>query len=199
MRGALWLVCVLAPFIATTTQAQEWVQTVVYDPVDGYLGDRQSEPGRYENFEYYDDRTYRFSSIFDLEMDAPRAFVVEVYSNEFQPALSIQDLGQKVLAYGTFYTPQQAASQGSRFAARLEFHSETPGPAQLIITSHDVGQGAYRVIWSLWKPASAAEQTPASPNPDCTCYDAASGRWFQMPLWDMTDECRPQDAVQWCN
>lgn len=181
-----------------TAQAQQWEQVVVYEPFEGYLGDQLEEFSEYDNFEIYDERSARFYTLFPLDLAAQRVFVVEAFSNDFQPALSIQDMNHEVLLRSTFLTG--AATAGYRFGARLEFHNDDAQFAELLITSHDIAQGRYEVVWSLWRDASVTPAPPAGEpaigSGDCNCYDDASGRWYDM-AFDAV--CDPAKAIKWCN
>jgi hypothetical protein len=188
---------------AVGAAAEAWVQVSTYERIDGYLGDKRPEAGPYDNFEIYDPPSAKFYSVWDLELEPERVLMVEVYSYDFQPAVSVQDLQHNVLQRGTFQTPQWVQQYSAYlYKTILEFHTPWAGPAELLVSSQEISQGGFTITWSLWKasgaPATGDGGGGVTPFPDCGCQDLGSGRWFQVPIWELGN-CDPATAIKWCN
>jgi len=188
---------------AAEPRAQDWEHITTYDRVDGYLGDQKPEPSSYPNAEHYDQARYRFRSVWGLQLTAGTALVAEVWSPDFLPLLVAQDWNQQELLRGISLPAQVDQASGvPLFGGRIELHAPWNGPAELVVTSEDVGQGRFQLYWSLWRPkGSAPPPSPSgggggsTPFPDCDCQDPASGRYYESHL----GVCDPALAVKWCN
>lgn len=207
-RYSTWLARAigLAACLAGMTAASPvgaWELMEEYDPVEGYLGDKQPDTKRYRNWEIYDPPTGKFYSVFELAMEDERALTVDVYSFDFQPIIVIQDKAFALIAQGTI-NPTTYNEDGSKlYHARLELHTPWAGPAELLISSYARGsRGSFKMEWSLWGPDLPSQGTGGvttiPPTSDCDCQDPATGRRYQSPFEDL-GECRPERAIKWCN
>ena len=177
-----------------------WEFVEEYQPVEGYLGDRQPDSRAYPSREIYDAASGRFYSVFELALADQRALVVDVYSFDFQPAITVQDKAHALIGQGTV----QPGGNGAVFHARIEFHTPWEGPAELLVSSFEANRtGRFKMEWSLWREAPPSMgpggvSTVAPADDGCDCQDPASGRRFQSPFEDL-GECIPARAIKWCN
>jgi hypothetical protein len=187
---------------ASPTDAQDWQLTAQYPRVTGYLGDRLADSTDFSSYEIYDPGTARFYSVFPLALVEGNAFIVDVYSAEFQPAITIQNMNYEIIIRGTIMDyVYDEPSNTFFYHARMEFHVPWSGDAELLVSSHDIAQGNYFMDWSLWHgssgvtPIPEGQVTPGMTN--CDCQDPATGRWFNNPIW--VNDCDPAQAIEWCN
>lgn len=205
IRHRAWLIGAIAATaalagMATTVRAQDWKLVETYPRVDGFLSDRQPEPSQFPNREIYDEGTAKFYSVFPLQLQEERVFIVDVYSYDFQPIIMVQDMNYQVIARGTIMDPI-VQQNGIANHTRLELHNPWAGPAELLISSEVPDQGSFAVEWSLWKantPAATTGSSEGGLETPCNCQDPATGRWFQSAFTDL-GECYPERAVRWCN
>ncbi len=134
--------------------------------------------------------------------------MVDVYSRDFQPIITVQDENSEIIHRGNNMPAQHdQAANAKLYHARMEYildetRSEEGSHAELLITTWDTSQGSYAMEWSLWRPRGTAAAPDPAPNTgnlsDCNCQDPATGRRFEEPIWEY-GKCDPANAIQWCN
>lgn len=188
--------------MATQEMVAGWDSVAEYDPVEGYLGDRQPDTQAFRTWEVYDQPTAKFYAVYELAMEERHALTVDVFSFEFQPIILVQDKQFALLGQGTIQPTSYYDDGSELYHARIEFHTPWAGPAELLISSYAAGgQGNYKMEWALWKeaaPSIGAGGVSATPDSDCDCQDPATGRRYQSPFEDL-GECIPERAIKWCN
>lgn len=202
---------ILAPIVATSASAQDWELFHQFTRVDGFLSDRKPEPGDYFNWEIYDNRTAKYYSVFPIDIQyagVAELLMVDVYSRDFQPIITVQDENSEIIHRGNNMPAQHdQAANAKLYHARMEYildetRSEEGSHAELLITTWDTSQGSYAMEWSLWRPRGTAAAPDPAPNTgnlsDCNCQDPATGRRFEEPIWEY-GKCDPANAIQWCN
>lgn len=202
LSAALLVIATAAFSIVRAADAQDWQLTEQYPRVIGYLGDKKAESSVFPNYEIYDPGTSRFYTVFPLGLVEGKAFMVDVYSAEFQPMITIQNMNYDVIIRGTIMDYVYDEPSNTYFYhVRMEFHVPWTGDAELLISSHDIDQGNYFMDWSLWHssgsvtPIPEGQGTPGATH--CGCQDPATGRWFNTPIWEY--DCDPAQAIEWCS
>ena len=171
------------------------------EQVEGYLGDQQPESSRYPNAEIYDQTTTRFYSSWWVKVQPRQMLVVDVYSGDFPPAASLHDQLGDLLVRGRIQEEVWNPGLGAYVKRlRLEYTADEASETLLSLTTQDISQGRFTIVWSIWQDQSAASggtQGGGSVSA-CECQDPASGRWYHHPFQTL-GVCVPAEATRWCN
>lgn len=229
MRNLLEFLIVPAILVAVMAAAQPGVaqdlkKITEFPPVQGYLGDRAPDGVWTEK---YDERTYRFYSFSEMDLNYGETLVLDVTSYEYQPIIHLQNVKGEPIATGTpipsWVDPQNGLMV---YAAHLEYRSVYQGRlfVFLLHSSHhmsadqwgnpvtsqvsNVAQGTFYLSGSLWRePDAPTASTPSVSTPSgsggtfdmqCTCL-AGNGRTYRTDMGLCPSEPVSETDPAWCN